>query len=407
MKQHAYIAGVGMTPFGKHLGRGLKELASQAIEMALADAGVEKEQLNAAYMGTAAAGVMTGQVCIAGQAVLRSMGIGRIPVVNVENACATSSTALQQAATMVTLGAHDVVLVAGFEKLYHDEKARTNIVFTGCADVEDSDALTRFLRSVSGENSQSASQPRSHSLFMDIYAVWANQYMQKTGATAEHFAMVTAKNSRHGALNPNAQFQSVLSVEEVLAQPMIAPPLTRAMCSPIGDGAAAAIVVSEKFAKKLTSQNLVRIEASLVASGYDYDEDAIPLAAWAASQIYDQANIGPDDLSCIELHDASSPAELQYCEYLGICEPGEAVSLLMDGATEIGGRIPVNPSGGLNRKGHPIGATGLGQIHELVLQLRGDAGARQIEGAKVALAENGGGFIGEDGAALAMTLLSK
>lgn len=411
MKQNAYVLGVGMTLFGKHLDKGLKELAIEAIDEALRDAGLDTDAIEAAYMGTAAASVITGQVCIAGQVVLRTMGIGRIPVINVENACATSSTAFEQACTMVTTGVYDVVLVAGYEKLYHEDKARTFSVFSGCIDVEDRDAVYRYLEESvekSGAAVDVSDAGKSRSVFMDLYASWARQYMNETGATAEHFAQVSAKNSRHGSLNPNAQFRDVVTVEEVLAAPMIAEPLTRLMCSPIGDGAAAAIVISEKMARSLKSRRAIRVAASLVASGYDYSTpDIEPLAAWAASEIYEEAGIGPGDLSCVELHDASSPAELQYYEHLGLCPEGEGVRLLEEGATELGGRIPVNTSGGLNRKGHPIGATGLSQIHELTLQLRGEAGARQVEGAKVALAENGGGFIGQDGAAMAMTVLTR
>ena len=411
MKQNAYVLGVGMTSFGKHLDRGLKELAIEAIDDALTDAGIDTSAIEAAYMGNAAAAVITGQVCISGQAVLRTMGIGRIPVINVENACATSSTAFQQACTMVTLGVYDIVLAAGYEKLYHADKSRTFSVFSGCVDVEDSDAVFRYLEESvkkSGANVDPSGAGASRSVFMDIYASWARQYMQKTGATARHFAEVTAKNSRHGANNPRAQFREVLSVEDVLNAPMIADPLTRSMCSPIGDGAAAAIVVSEKIMRQIGGARPIKVEASLVASGYDYDAPGIePLASWAANRIYEAAGIGPDDLSCVELHDASSPAELQYYEHLGLCPEGEGIRLLEEGATEIGGRIPVNTSGGLNRKGHPIGATGLSQIHELTLQLRGQAGPRQVEGAKTALAENGGGFIGQDGAAMAMTILSR
>jgi acetyl-CoA acetyltransferase len=411
MKQNAYVLGVGITRFGKHLDKGLKELAIEAIDEALRDAGLETDAIEAAYMGNAAASVITGQVCIAGQAVLRTMGVGRIPVINVENACATSSTAFEQACTMVTTGVYDVVLAAGYEKLYHADKARTFSVFTGCIDVEDSDAVFRYLEESAGKSSAAvelAEAGKSRSVFMDIYASWARQYMKKTGATAEHFAMVSAKNSRHGARNPNAQFRNEMTVEEVLSAPMIADPLTLPMCSPIGDGAAAAIVVSEQALRRLGARDAIRVQASLIASGYDYTTPGMePLAAWAASQIYEEAGIGPADLSCVELHDASSPAELQYYEHLGLCPKGDGVRLLEEGATELGGRIPVNTSGGLNRKGHPIGATGLGQIHELTLQLRGQAGARQVEGAKVALAENGGGFIGQDGAAMVMTVLMR
>lgn len=411
MKQNAYVIGVGMTKFGKHLDKGLKELAISAITEAMADAGISNNDIEAAYMGTAASSVITGQICIPGQVVLRTMGIGRIPVINVENACATSSTAFQQACTMVTKGVYDVVLTAGYEKLYHEDKAKTFSVFTGCVDVEDMDSVYDFLAESikkSGATIDLSDAGSKRSVFMDIYASWARQYMNETGATAEHFAMVSAKNSRHGSMNPNAQFQNEMTVAEILAAPMVADPLTLPMCSPIGDGAAAAIVVSEKIIRKLGISSPVKVEASLVASGYDYTSpDIEPLAAWAAGEIYEMSGIGPQDLSCVELHDASSPAELQYYEHLGLCAKGEGVKLLLEGATEIGGRIPVNTSGGLNRKGHPIGATGLSQIYELTLQLQGRAGRRQVEGARIALAENGGGFIGEDGAAMAMTLLSR
>jgi len=410
VKQNAFIIGAGMTRFGKHLDTGLKALAVAAIRDALADAGIEGDRLEAAYMGNAAASVITGQVCIAGQAVLRSMGIGRIPVINVENACATASTAFQQACSMVTAGAYDVVLAAGFEKLYHLDKQRTFSVFEGAVDVERKDDLLTYLKDSArrlGETVDLDGAGTSRSVFMDIYAAMARDYMHRTGAEPRHFAMVVAKNSRHGAKNPRAQFQDVLSVDDVLDAPMIAAPLTLPMCSPIGDGAAAAVIASERFVRQHSPASPVRVVASQVFSGYDYvDDDAEPVAAWAARQIYEAAGVGPDELSCVELHDATAPAELIYYEHLGLCAAGEGLKFIEEGATEIGGRLPVNPSGGLSRKGHPIGATGLAQIFELAEQLRGRCGARQVDGARLALAENGGGFIGADAAAITMTILA-
>ncbi|MFO1255943.1 MAG: thiolase family protein [Sphingomonadaceae bacterium] len=404
MKQNAYIAGVGITPFGRHLDRTLSSLAHDAIRQAMADAGVQNTDIQAAWAGNAAAPIITGQLCIAGQVILNGLGIGRIPVVNVENACATSSTALQQAASLVTLGAYDVVLVFGVEKLYHPDKQRVFSVFEGCRDVDDPDALDAYLIS-DGRSSDGAGQSRS--IFMDIYARMARGYMEKTGATARDFAAVSAKNSVHGSLNPNAQFQNVLSVEEILAAPLIIDPLTLLMCSPIGDGAAAAVIMSEKAVRQHGVAQPVRIDSALVASGFEHGEADFDLTRWAAVQAYEQAGIDPREIDCVELHDASSPAELIYYEKLGLCGPGQSLALLHDGETRIGGRIPVNPSGGLVRKGHPIGATGLGQIHELTTQLRGRAGARQVEGASLAVAENGGGFLTSDAAALTMTVLSR
>lgn len=410
-RQNAYVIGVGMTRFGKHLGRSLNSLAREAIKQALDDAGIEAGQLNAAWMGTGAAPVITGQVCIAGQSVLRGLGVGRIPVINVENACATASTAFQQACTMVTHGLYDIVLAAGFEKLYHDDKARTFSVFDGCVDVDEQDAVLSFLRdgvSRSGAQVDLAQAGKDRSLFMDIYATWARDYLDMAGGEARHLAMVTAKNSRHGSLNPRAQFQDVLTVEQILAARKIADPLTLPMCSPIGDGAAAAVIVSERFLRRLGARQPIRVAASMIVSGYDYvDHNTPEVARWASDLAYQAAGVGPRDLSLVELHDASSASELMYYESLGLCGRGEGVALLESGATELGGRIPVSVSGGLNRKGHPIGATGLGQVFELVEQLRGNCGARQVEGASVGLAENGGGFIGADAAVMSMTVLTR
>lgn len=410
-RQNAYVIGVGMTRFGKHLGRSLNSLAREAIKQALDDAGIEARQLEAAWMGTGAAPVITGQVCIAGQAVLRGLGVGRIPVVNVENACATASTAFQQACTMVTHGLHDVVIAAGYEKLYHEDKARTFSVFDGCVDVDEQDAVLGFLRDGlqrSGAQVDLGQAGKDRSLFMDIYATWARDYLAMAGGEPRHLAMVTAKNSRHGSLNPRAQFQDVLSVEQILASRRIADPLTLPMCSPIGDGAAAAVIVSERALKRLGARQPIRVAASMIVSGYDYaDENTPEVARWAAGLAYQAAGVGPQDLSLVELHDASSASELMYYESLGLCGRGEGVALLESGATELGGRIPVSVSGGLNRKGHPIGATGLGQVFELVEQLRGNCGARQVQGASVGLAENGGGFIGADAAVMSMTVLTR
>ncbi|MCL6692952.1 thiolase family protein [Pseudomonas sp. R3.Fl] len=410
-RQNAYVIGVGMTRFGKHLGRSLNSLAREAIRQALDDAGIEARQLEAAWMGTGAAPVITGQVCIAGQAVLRGLGVGRIPVVNVENACATASTAFQQACTMVTHGLHDVVIAAGYEKLYHEDKARTFSVFDGCVDVDEQDAVLGFLQAGlrrSGAQVDLSQAGKDRSLFMDIYATWARDYLAMAGGEPRHLAMVTAKNSRHGALNPRAQFQDVLSVEQILAARKIADPLTLPMCSPIGDGAAAAVIVSERALKRLGARQPIRVAASMIVSGYDYADEHTPeVARWASELVYQAAGVGPRDLSLVELHDASSASELMYYESLGLCGRGEGVALLESGATELGGRIPVSVSGGLNRKGHPIGATGLGQVFELVEQLRGNCGARQVQGASVGLAENGGGFIGADAAVMSMTVLTR
>lgn len=407
MRQNAVIAGVGITPFGKHLGRSLSSLAHEAIAQALADAGIGQDAIQAAWVGNAGAPVVTGQVCVGGQVILRQLGIGRIPVVNVENACATASTAFQQACSMVTFGAYDIVLAVGVEKLYHDDKARPMAVYAGCVDTEHPEALTDYLLGDLTVAERAAAPTDQRSLFMDIYARMARDYMARTGATQRDFAEVSAKNSRHGSLNPNAQYREILTVDDVLAARSISPPLTLPMCSPIGDGAAAAIIMSPTKARELGVTDPVRVRCSRIASGFDAVAGEAGVTSSIAADVYADAGIEPSEIDCVELHDATSPAELIYYEDLGLCGRGEGAAFLASGATALGGRVPVNPSGGLVRKGHPIGATGLGQIHELVSQLRGRCGSRQAQGARIALAENGGGFIGSDAAAIAMTVLER
>jgi len=199
----------------------------------------------------------------------------------------------------------------------------------------------------------------------------------------------------------------VMTVEEVLAAPMIAEPLTRPMCSPIGDGAAAVVMVSERKARELGIQNPVRVRSSVLRSGWDRAKGEETVAQVCAREVYEEAGLGAEDLSVIELHDASAPAEITTYESIGLCGKGQGSELIRDGSTRLGGRLPVNTSGGLLRKGHPVGATGIAQIVELTEQLQGRSGKRQVEGAKVALAHNGGGSIGSDAAAMCLTLLSK
>lgn len=408
MKMNAIVAGVGMTTFGKHIARSLKDLAGEAISTALRDAGLSGADIQAAYMGNAAAGTITGQVCIPGEVVLREMGIGGIPVVNVENACATASTALNQAAAMVTFGAYDVVLACGYEKLADPDKAKTFSVFSGAVDVLARDRLRGQIddkmRAVGIDLDPATAAARS--LFMDIYAVEAIGHMQKYGTTREQLAAVPAKNSLFGVHNPRAQFRDVVSVEDVLAAREIIWPLTLPMCSPIGDGAAAVVLVSEKKARELGLVEPVRLVASTLQTGWDYGPgDQSLIFHKVIGEVYEDAGIGPGDLDVVELHDASASSEILHTEYLGLCAPGEGGRLVESGETGPGGRVVVNPSGGLLRKGHPIGATGIAQIVELTEQLQSRSGARQAEGARVALAENGGGYINGDVAALCVTIL--
>jgi acetyl-CoA acetyltransferase len=409
VKTDAVIAGVGMTTFAKHLETGLKALGAEAVQAAATDAGIALGDLDAAFVGNAAAGLITGQESIRGEVVLRSIGVGRLPVINVENACASASTALHQAAAMVTAGIYDVVLALGVEKLYCEDKAKTFAAFTGAVDVEMLQGIMAGLRASAeqgGAKSGSSGAGEKRSMFMDLYAAVARGHMERYGTTVEQLAAVAAKNSRHGHLNPRAQFREELSVADVLAAPMIVEPLTRPMCSPIGDGAAAAIVMSPRKAAELGIERPVHVRSCVLRSGWDHGMDEEGAAEVCAREAYEEAGIGPADLDVVECHDATAPAELFAYESIGLCAKGDGGKLVEAGDTALGGRVPVNTSGGLLRKGHPVGATGIAQIVELTEQLQGRSGPRQVDGARVGLAHNGGGTIGTDVAALCVTILS-
>jgi len=408
MKQNAIVAGVGMTHFGKHLETGLKAIGAEAVQLAIKDAGIALDDIQAAYVGNAAAGLVTGQECIRGQVILRSIGMGRIPVVNVENACASGSTAVQQAAMMVSAGAYDIVLALGAEKLYSEDRKKSFAAFSGGVDVEMVQAIMASLQQSAAKEGASAGASgagEKRSMFMDIYAQVARSHMEKYGTTAEQFAMVSAKNSFHGSLNPRAQFREEMTVQQVLDAPMIAEPLTRPMCSPIGDGAAALVLVSERKARELGISKPVRIVSSVLRSGWDRAAKDETAGDVTSREAYEEAGVGPSDISVIELHDASAPGEIMAYDYLGLCPKGEGGRLVQSGATKLGGRQPVNTSGGLLRKGHPVGATGVAQIVELTEQLQGRCGARQVAGARLGLAHNGGGNIGTDVAAICVSIL--
>ena len=392
------VAGAGMTRFAKSP-RTLRDLAGEAVRDALADAGLDVGAIEAAYVGNAVAGLVTGQEMIRGQVMLRPVGIEGIPIFNIENACASSSSALHLAWQAVACGAHDVVLCLGAEKLSHEDKTIGLAAIGTAVDVE----LQAEMAERSGADE--GAQPRSY--FMDIYAGMAREYMALSGATARDFAEVVVKNQHNGARNPRAQYGGELTVEEVLASRLVVSPLTLLMCSPISDGAAAVVLVSERAARR-HSVSGPRIRASVVLSGnrHEKSDPTAGSAGRAATRAYEQAGIGPAELDCIEVHDASAPAELIIYEQLGLVPPGGGPALLASGRTRLDGELPVNTSGGLLSKGHPIGATGVAQVCEATWQLRGEAGARQVEGARVAMTQNGGGWLEEDSAAMSVHVLT-
>ena len=411
--QNVYIIGSGMIRFNKYPDGSVRGMAEEAINRALADAGIDGKQLQAAYFSNTFWGMFANQHSIRGQVVFRNMGIDRIPVTNVENACAGASTALHLAYTGIRAGMFDVAIAVGSEKITHENKAVSLGAYASCMDVENFEKHIQMIMEV-GKTfkikipGQEGSEPgQGRSIFMDAYAMGARWHMDRYGSTQQQLAEICAKNHFHGSLNPMSQYQNTMTAEEVLAEKEVAWPLTRPMCAPIGDGAAAAIVCSENFLKKLNGVRPVKIRASVLAQGSDRDLDGEDIGKRLSTQAYQAAGVGPDDIDLAELHDATSWGELHQCEVMGFCPEGEGGPYALSGATRLGGDKPINTSGGLECRGHPIGASGLAQVHELVEQLRGDAGNRQVEGARMGLAENGGGNIGVEEAAMCVHILEK
>lgn len=404
----AAVIGVGMTRFGKLPEMGLGDLVREAVNHALQDAAIDKEDLDAAYMGNAAAGIITGQEMIRGQVALSRMGIGGIPVYNIENACASSSSAFNLARTAVCAGVHECVLVVGYEKLYHpDKKVSFQALGTG-VDIEN---YISYFKAAERESAGAgtilqAGGGEKRSVFMDMYAFISKHYMRKYGLQQMHFAQLAVKSHRNGALNPHAQYQTPVTIEEVLHSGEVSYPLTRHMCAPIGDGAAAVILCSKAKALK-GGRRPVWVAGSVVGSGsisYDLNDS---LAARLAPKVYEASGIGPANVDVIEVHDATSPSEIIALIDLGICPGDQAPEWIAQGRLELDGRIACNPSGGLTTKGHPVGATGCSQIYEIVTQLRGEAGKRQVDGARVGMTQNGGGIIGIDAAAMTLHVFKR
>jgi acetyl-CoA acyltransferase len=392
MMREVAIIGVGAHPTGRFVEKPLKELAYPAIWNALDDAGLGAADVNVAYFGNSLAGLLTGQEGIRGQVVLQHAGITGIPIINVENACASAMTALRGAWLEVASGAADVALALGAEKMNVGDSARTIGALSADSELDLSEMGMQFTATY-------AIHPKIN----------IKSRMQEYGWTAADLAKPAVKNSYNGSLNPLAQHQRRLTIEEIVQSRVIAEPLTLLMCSSISDGAAAAVLCAADLVPRFTSHTPIKIASCVLQSGVyrlpcDERPDSATASAFAA---YEKAGIGPEDLDAIELHDAMAPAELMLYERLGLCAPGEGPRLIDEHVTTLDGRIPVNPSGGLCSRGHPVGATGLLQICELVWQMRGEAGPRQIEPSpKVTMAQNQGGLLlGQDSAAYGVTIL--
>jgi acetyl-CoA acetyltransferase len=389
------IIGAGMTAFGRWPAKSSKELAREAALAALAEAELPIEAIELAAVGNAVSGWITGQQMVLGQVVLRAMGIGAISIINVENACASSSSAFHSAWLQVASGEVDVALVLGLEKLFHPDKERSLSALASALDLDEAKDV------VDGAGGR-------RSAFMDLYAAKAREHMSAYGTTADDLARVVVKSRANGARNPLAQFREPTTLEAVLAAPSIVAPFTRPMCSPIGDGAAALVLCSAERARRSTTRP-VYVAASVLVSGARVEDDPQGPTGRAAARAYQRAGAGPTDLDVVELHDAAASAEILESEELGLCARGEGAALLASGATQLDGRLPINPSGGLLSRGHPIGATGAAQLVEVFWQLRGSCGARQVkEGrAKLGLTQNAGGLLGGVSAAVCVHVLKR
>lgn len=407
-----YIVGVGMTAFGRFLGKPLSALAQESAGLALNDAGIEPQQVQSITFANATQGAMEGQYGIRGQVALASMPFDGAPIINVENACASATTALNIAVSQIRAGEFDVCLAIGAEKMASVDQALSMNAFEGSWDRAGREATFERLAAMGRDTptpAQEEARESSRTVFMDIYAAFAKYHMARFGTTQRQLAAVAAKNHTHSVHNPLSQYRKAFTVDEVLSSRLIAWPFTLPMCSPISDGAAAAVLCSEDALPRFGRRRAVKIRASVLMNGGRRETSDIErhISRRAAQKAYEIAGLGPNDIDLVECHDATAFGEIQQSENLGFFAFGAGGPAAERGDTSLGGAIPFNPSGGLESKGHPIGATGLGQIHELVMQLRGEAGGRQVEGARVALQENGGGLIGVEEAAVAVTILER
>jgi acetyl-CoA acyltransferase len=378
------IAGGAVGNFGRFLDQTLAEIARPVVFAALREAELTPADVQAAFVGNAFGGALTEQESILAQVLLKPLGFAAIPMHTVKNACSSGADAMHLAWSAVAYGQYDCVLVLGAEKLTHPDKRRA---FAALATATDHPAVDE-----------------SRSVFTDVNAARANSYMARHGAEPRHFAQVAVKNRAHASLNPRASVRAPVSIEDVLGDRVIVSPLTRAMCSGIVDGAACAIVMSSTYAARRAVSRTTRIIASALVSGAT--NGAGNATHRAGKLAYEIASADPRDVDVAEVHDATAPQELLDLEDLMLCGRGEAIRLLEDGATSLGGRLPVNTSGGLICRGHPVGATGVAQIVELHEQLTGRAGPRQVSGAKLGLAQMAGGLLGEDSAVASVHLLS-
>ena len=408
-----YIVGTGMTPFGVHMDKSIKDLTRIATDDALKDAGCQREQVQAAYFGNCTQGYFDGQHMIRGNVCLLELGFQGIPIYTVESACATASMAFNLGVQTLQAGNADLVMAVGVEKMVYPDKAKMFNAFDSAIDLERVE-WQHGINNGMGDSvviPEGSESDKPYSPFMKHYASMCRSHMELHGTTQAQIAAISAKNHSYSVHNPKAQIRKPFTVEEVITAAPITYPLTLPMCSPISDGAAAVILCTKDALEKygFSKSRAVRVAATelLSATSRDVSDAENHIVRKLADKVYQASGFSPEDIDVAELHDATAMGELLQSENLGFCEPGEGGPLVESGATSLGGKIPINLSGGLQSKGHPIGATGLGQIYSLVQQLRGESGAVQVEDARVGLQQNAGGAWGPEEASAHIAILVK
>jgi acetyl-CoA acetyltransferase len=411
-----FIVGAFSTAFGKRPQDSLKDLTREAYLGVLSDAGMsDGRDVEFAYFGNCAMH-RVGQTSIRGQVcftplVREGLFPERVPMINVENACATSSSAIHSAWKDVLAGQSDLVLAVGVEKIYEPAPGASSISdFGGGIDQLDPQEWVDYYRAAANQTGKAFEPGSDRSIFMDTYAMQALYHMRRYGTTQRQLAIAAAKTHNNGALNPKAQYRFEMTPEAVLEDRVVSYPFTRAMCAPIGDGAAAVLVCSADYLQGLDAKvrdRAVKIRASVLTGGKYRALDERGLSHVAARKAYEMSGLTPQDVDIAEVHDATSFSEIYQSEMLGFCPEGEGGKFIESGAAHRDGRLPLNVSGGLVSKGHPVAATGASMVGELVQQLRGEAAQRQIPDVEIALAENGGGVIGFDEAVCSVIVLER
>jgi len=409
-----YVIGSFSTRFKKWLDKSMKDLTRDAYVGVLEDAGMKDgRDIEFAWFSNCSMGTLWDQDIIRGHICMSPLveeGIfpERVPIINVEGACSSASMAFHGAWKDILSEQCDVSLAIGVDKFYHPDMAKVLVAYGHGIDLADQDRLVQEYQSVAAECGREFNLGPGHTIFMDTYAMQACWHMWKWGTTQEQIAIAASKNHYNGSLNPKAQYQFEVPVEKVLADYLVSYPFTRSMCAPIGDGGAAAILCSKDYLQGLPPEvrrRAVQVSASVMSSGKHRNISEPSLSKWAADRAYGMSGFTPRDISVAEVHDATSFCEIYQSEMMGFCPMGQGGKFIESGATRLDGSLPINTSGGLVSKGHPVGSTGLSMIYEVVTQLRGEAGPRQVPNAKVALTENGGGVISTEEFACSVTIL--